>query len=182
MSENRRKTIPLRLRKEVWDTTQNPKATEGKCTVCRSTVHILNFECAHIKAHAEGGETTVNNLVVCCNLCNRSMGKMNLYEYMKTYHPENLKYLPKNTLSSSPATHTSSPTSTKQKSVTVTQQKTQSTQSEKTFLKSLAAFLFSPRKTEPTHCSHILLKGPRKGDCCANKRVQGSKFCSKHVQ
>ncbi len=96
----KRERIPTRLRKQVWESAlseqspQNMSSAEGKCVVCRCPIHILSFECAHIVSCADGGKTVLKNLLPCCSMCNRSMGKMNLFEYIQTYHPENLKLCP----------------------------------------------------------------------------------------
>lgn len=167
MSETKRKTIPLRLRKQVWENTQNPKLSDGFCTVCRTPVHILNFECAHIQSVADGGPTTLENLVVCCNICNRSMGKQNLYEYMETYHPENLKYL-KLRKTTAAKSFTSLVRREEQVPSSGTPRQT------KTFLQTIVS-LFTVTK-----CSYVFSKGQRKGQKCGASVLAGSNFCSRH--
>ena len=42
-------------------------------------------EAAHIKAHANGGKTRLNNLAMVRKVYNKSMGTIDLYEYKKMY-------------------------------------------------------------------------------------------------
>ena len=42
-------------------------------------------EAAHIKAHANGGKTQLNNLAMVRKVYNKSMGTIDLYEYKKMY-------------------------------------------------------------------------------------------------
>ena len=57
----------------------------GPCYVCRTSISIWDFECGHVVAESNGGETTLNNLRPICGVCNKSMGTMDLEEYKKTY-------------------------------------------------------------------------------------------------
>jgi hypothetical protein len=52
----------------------------------KRTNTIGNFNCGHIVAHANGGETKLNNLVPICTLCNTSMGTYNLNDFIKKYN------------------------------------------------------------------------------------------------
>lgn len=188
----KRERVPTRLRKQVWDRVENPLSSEGKCVVCRSYIHILYFECAHIVSVADGGKTTVDNLLPCCGMCNRSMGKMNLFEYMEKYHPENLKYCVyySGKSASSDSSKTAAQSQSKAKS------KTPSPKKEESIFESIASVansvigLFHDKKRTPSssstssattsHCAHILERGENKGEYCSVKPVIGSIYCSRH--
>ena len=59
----------------------------GKCQCClRETITIGNFNCGHIKAHVNNGPSSLENLVPICTLCNTSMGKYDLKEFIKKYN------------------------------------------------------------------------------------------------
>jgi len=58
-----------------------------KCVSClRETISIGNFHAGHIKAHANGGSSTLDNLVPICMLCNTSMSKHDLKEFISKYN------------------------------------------------------------------------------------------------
>lgn len=81
--------ISVQLRMGVWDR-HMPDGTQikGPCFVCKEDISILNFECGHVVSDKDKGERTVNNLRPICSSCNKSMGAMNLFEYMERYFPE----------------------------------------------------------------------------------------------
>lgn len=72
------------LREQVWLEYIGDKLY-GKCFCCQSAqISILrNTEFAHVVPVARGGQDTVENLRPCCESCNRSMGTMNLMDYME---------------------------------------------------------------------------------------------------
>lgn len=78
----KRPTIIKSLKENVWKK-RNGENIEGKCYCCDNKITFDAFECGHITAFAEGGETNVDNLEAICKKCNRSMGKLNLEEYKK---------------------------------------------------------------------------------------------------
>lgn len=83
--KHKRKTIPSSLRNAVW-TAYNGKVYESKCYVgCGSIIDVTTFECGHVKAHAKGGDINIENLRPICSNCNKSMGTMNMEEYIKQY-------------------------------------------------------------------------------------------------
>ena len=45
----------------------------------------MSFNCGHIIAEYNGGETIVSNLKPICQSCNSSMGTQNMTDYMKKY-------------------------------------------------------------------------------------------------
>ena len=52
---------------------------------------MMNFECGHIIPESKGGETTQDNLLPICGLCNKSMATKNMNEFIKENFPENIK-------------------------------------------------------------------------------------------
>ena len=81
-----REPIPKCVRNALWiNFFKNQR--EGKCKCClRETISIGNFHAGHIKAHANGGSTTLDNLVPICMLCNTSIGKHDLNEFIIKYN------------------------------------------------------------------------------------------------
>ena len=76
----KRESIPKCVRNAVWRH-QNNNQIEAKCICCRvETVTIGNFH-----AVANGGTTTLDHLTVLCPLCNCSMGKCNVYDFIDKY-------------------------------------------------------------------------------------------------
>ena len=60
---------------------------ERLCQCCkREKISIGNFHAGHIKAHINGGSSSLDNLVPICMLCNTSMGKYDLNEFITKYN------------------------------------------------------------------------------------------------
>jgi hypothetical protein len=82
----RKKSIPKSLKKQTWDKWIGASIGATKCLCCEhEEIRQIEFHCGHIIAEADGGSTTVDNLLPICAQCNLSMGKMNLYEFKKEY-------------------------------------------------------------------------------------------------
>ena len=82
----KRENIPKCVRNALWINFFKTER-EGKCRCClRETISIGNFHAGHIKAHANGGSTTLDNLVPICALCNTSMGKHDLKDFIIKYN------------------------------------------------------------------------------------------------
>ena len=81
-----REPIPKCVRNALWiNFFKNQR--QGFCQCClRETISIGNFHAGHIKAHANGGSTTLDNLVPICMLCNTSIGKHDLNEFIIKYN------------------------------------------------------------------------------------------------
>lgn len=85
-----KKSIPKAVRLRSWDIVYGAEAGLGTCFVCQTkTISKGEFDCSHIIAEANNGSTTNGNLIPLCGMCNRSMGKTNLVEYVNKYHPKN---------------------------------------------------------------------------------------------
>jgi len=84
--EIKREPIPKCVRNALWiNFFQDSRV--GKCQCClRETITIGNFNCGHIKAHVNNGPSSLENLVPICTLCNTSMGKYDLKEFIKKYN------------------------------------------------------------------------------------------------
>ena len=79
----KKKTIPSTVKKLVWNTNIGEEIGKTKCLCCRSTdITQLSFNCGHIIAEVNGGNTIVSNLKPICQNCNSSMGTKNMNEFM----------------------------------------------------------------------------------------------------
>ena len=77
------KTIPLSLKKTVWNHWMGMNVGEAKCPVCKITlIHQMSFHCGHILAKSNGGTNTVDNLKPICQSCNSSMGNQNMDDFI----------------------------------------------------------------------------------------------------
>jgi len=81
---HKRERIPKDVRDAVW-VTYHGTNTQGVCYVCAKPVERYNrgWHCSHVIADSKGGTETVENLRVCCQHCNLSMGDQNLYAYIR---------------------------------------------------------------------------------------------------
>ena len=83
----RRRKTPIRkaLRVAVWKLHFGAAGT-GKCLACNvENIDCFNFECGHIIAESKGGATNQDNLRPICSVCNKSMGTMNMAEFVKKF-------------------------------------------------------------------------------------------------
>jgi len=81
--KKKKKTIPSTIKKLVWNTHVGEEIGKTKCLCCKSTdITQLSFNCGHIIAEANGGNTIVSNLKPICQNCNSSMGTKNMDEFM----------------------------------------------------------------------------------------------------
>lgn len=85
-SKRRKAYIPKSLRIAVWDKNIGLKIGTTLCTVCKiGSITQMDFQCGHIIAEAEGGETCLSNLIPVCTKCNLSMGRKNLNDFKQMY-------------------------------------------------------------------------------------------------
>jgi len=81
---SRKKAIPKVVRQNVWNTYIGEYSGKGYCFCCNYTeLTSFQFECGHVISEFNGGDVNVDNLRPICSLCNKSMGKKNMVEYMK---------------------------------------------------------------------------------------------------
>lgn len=80
-----RKQLPKGIRIEVWRD-NNPKQYEAKCFVgCGKDITDDMFHCSHIISVYNGGNDDKENLRPACQLCNTSMGSMNMTDFILQY-------------------------------------------------------------------------------------------------
>ena len=83
--ETKKKTISATIKKLVWNTNIGEEIGKAKCVCCKSTdITQLLFNCGHIIAEANGGDTIVSNLKPIFQNCNSSMGTKNMDDFMET--------------------------------------------------------------------------------------------------
>ena len=88
----KKKTIPIVKRKQVWNKYIGNKC-QDVCFCCRETeIHLLNFDCGHVKAEINGGTLDLSNLRPICKSCNSSMGTTNMYDFMAIHYSSNISY------------------------------------------------------------------------------------------
>lgn len=81
---NRKKTIPKKLKIDVWNYYIGNEIGMSKCMCCQETEIIQgHFEVGHVVSERSGGATNINNLRPVCSLCNKSMGVKNMLEFMR---------------------------------------------------------------------------------------------------
>jgi hypothetical protein len=84
-TKKKKKAIPATIKRLVWNTNIGEMIGKSKCLCCNSTdITQMSFNCGHIVAEANGGDTIVSNLKPICQNCNSSMGTKNMDEFMKS--------------------------------------------------------------------------------------------------
>jgi hypothetical protein len=83
--KKKKKPISATIKKLVWNTHIGEEIGKAKCLCCNVTdITQMSFNCGHIIAEANGGETIVSNLKPICQNCNSSMGTKNMNDFMKS--------------------------------------------------------------------------------------------------
>ena len=83
--KKKKKSISSTLKRLVWNTNIGEAIGKSKCTCCKSTdITQLSFNCGHIIAESNGGDTIVSNLKPICQNCNSSMGTKNMNDFMSS--------------------------------------------------------------------------------------------------
>ena len=86
IEKNKKSNIPKSLKINVWNKYIGDEIGKTKCLVCETNfITQSNFECAHIHAESNNGQTNIDNLIPCCSICNKSMKNMNLFEFKKKF-------------------------------------------------------------------------------------------------
>jgi|LakMenEpi03Aug12_release.lakeMendotaPanAssembly.Ray.scaffolds.fasta_scaffold598535_2 hypothetical protein len=86
MEKRIKKKIPAVIRRMVWDRYIGEEIGKSVCYSCKKMeISQMNFICGHVISEYEGGRTTVENLRPICNMCNLSMGTMNMDKFMDNY-------------------------------------------------------------------------------------------------
>jgi hypothetical protein len=82
----KKKSIPLTLKRKVWDYWIGESVGKTKCPCCKlSDITQMNFSCGHIVPESQGGALTVQNLKPICSSCNSSMGTQHMQEFIAKY-------------------------------------------------------------------------------------------------
>ena len=82
----KKKTIPIALKRVVWDKYVGEEVGKTKCMCCKLTdITQLTFHCGHVKSEYNGGDLSVDNLRPICISCNSSMGTMDMFDFMTGY-------------------------------------------------------------------------------------------------
>ena len=87
----KREKIPKAIRSSLW-ALYNGNNTNGKCYACNTQISCFDWHASHVIADVKGGHADVNNLRVCCQHCNTSMGDQNLYAYIRDKNLPGLGY------------------------------------------------------------------------------------------
>ena len=83
--KKKKKPISATIKRLVWNTHIGEEVGKAKCMCCKATdIAQISFNCGHIIAEANGGETIVSNMKPICQNCNSSMGIKNMEEFMKS--------------------------------------------------------------------------------------------------
>jgi hypothetical protein len=81
----KKEKIPATLKNIVWHKYFETSLT-GLCQCCKvENISKAIFDAGHIISEANGGQVVLDNLKPICKLCNSSMGKTNMDEFMKKY-------------------------------------------------------------------------------------------------
>jgi len=84
-NKKKKKPISATIKRLVWNTNIGEQIGKSKCMCCNVTdITQMSFNCGHIIAEINGGETVVSNLKPICQNCNSSMGTKDMKEFIKT--------------------------------------------------------------------------------------------------
>lgn len=89
-ARKRKATIPKGVKNSCWDKYAGTDNGVWNCPVCLvAKLYARDFEAGHIISEKNGGNVSVDNLIPVCSMCNRSMGTVNMCEYVKKHYPNN---------------------------------------------------------------------------------------------
>ena len=89
-----RKTIPKRIKNQVWNHYIGKDKGIALCCVCRQKeIEKDEFTCGHVKSDNDGGTLKISNLRPICTACNTSMNSTHMRTYMNEFYPQNIMYL-----------------------------------------------------------------------------------------
>ena len=81
----KKEKIPATLKNILWHKYFDTSLT-GVCQCCKvETISKAIFDAGHVISEKNGGQVILENLKPICKLCNSSMGKTNMDEFMKKY-------------------------------------------------------------------------------------------------
>jgi hypothetical protein len=85
-SPYKKKQIPKSIKSLVWNKYIGQQNGQGLCQCCQSTeIFQMSFHCGHVISEFNGGKSTIDNLKPICPLCNNSMGKKNMNDFMNEH-------------------------------------------------------------------------------------------------
>jgi hypothetical protein len=76
--EERKRTKPTQALKKIIFVRD-----KGVCRLCNEKVDPFNFDVGHDIAHSKGGKLTIENSILLCSLCNKSMRTLSLKQARK---------------------------------------------------------------------------------------------------
>ena len=86
LNKFKKKSIPLPLKKLVWNKYIGEEIGKAKCLCCKLTdITQLSFSCGHIIPESKGGKLILDNLKPICQSCNSSMGTNNMHDYIQYF-------------------------------------------------------------------------------------------------
>lgn len=87
----KKKSINKSLRNSIWKKYIGSNNNEHFCICCgNESINIMNFECGHIISEYNGGTIEETNLLPICKICNNSMSKKNMDQFITECFPENM--------------------------------------------------------------------------------------------
>lgn len=85
-SKYKKKKISHAVKIKCWNTHIGELIPKKKCLCCDNVdITQHNFHCGHIITERNGGTYEIKNLLPICNVCNNSMGTMNMNEFKSMY-------------------------------------------------------------------------------------------------
>lgn len=86
IKKSKRKNIPQSVRFACWNMYIGKDNANGLCYAgCKNTISIQNFHVGHIVAVKNNGDNNIKNLRPVCQMCNTSIGDMNMDEYINVF-------------------------------------------------------------------------------------------------
>ena len=93
-NKKKRKHVSKCLRREVWNRYIGEENGTHACFCCETSIMSqFLFEVGHVVSVRDNGDLSIDNLRPICGLCNRSMGTMNMLEFIKAQNLSGLKNL-----------------------------------------------------------------------------------------
>jgi hypothetical protein len=87
----KKKTIPKTLKNQIWDKYIGRDMGIGECYCCQKDIDSKHFEAGHVISESKGGDICIKNLRPVCDLCNKSMGVMNMNEFKNIVQENNTR-------------------------------------------------------------------------------------------
>jgi 5-methylcytosine-specific restriction endonuclease McrA len=77
--------FPRSLKYQVWRK-HNGTTLDGSCYICSESLRLEDAVLGHVNAKALGGSMSPSNLRPIHQMCNLSMGTMNMYDFINSYY------------------------------------------------------------------------------------------------